>query len=88
LGKSATHERGTKASVNDGVVDRARAMKDGAEGDGSSVRMLLQAMLKEATNHLMSEQQKMLQKLWSAWQENKKALKKVMSDQLEMIRLL
>jgi uncharacterized protein YoxC len=63
-------------------------MDGGADSNGSPIQMMLQAMLKETSSHLMSEQQKMLQTLWNAWLEDQQIVKKTMSDELETIRQL
>ncbi|KFA68319.1 hypothetical protein S40285_09550 [Stachybotrys chlorohalonatus IBT 40285] len=80
-------EMGIKASGNDSV-GRVRATDGDAGSEGSSIRMVLQAMLKETTSHLMSEQQKMLQTLWNAWLEDQRTVKKALNDQPETTRQL
>ncbi|RKK66118.1 hypothetical protein BFJ69_g15682 [Fusarium oxysporum] len=44
---------------------------------------MLRAMLQEMSTHLMSEQKKMLERLWDALMENQNKATKVMRDQLE-----
>jgi hypothetical protein len=55
VGKSGIMEIGSKASGNESV-GRVRAMDGDSGTEGSSIRMVLQAMLKETTNHLISKQ--------------------------------
>ncbi|KFA70584.1 hypothetical protein S40285_09457, partial [Stachybotrys chlorohalonatus IBT 40285] len=80
-------EMGIKASGNDSV-GRVRAMDGDTRSEGSSIQMVLQAMLKETTSHLMSEQQKMLQTLWNVWLEDQRTVKKALNDQLKITQQL
>ncbi|KAM6506791.1 hypothetical protein FALCPG4_018618 [Fusarium falciforme] len=74
-----------------GLVDRAREsqMTEGATGNHAPpVQIMFRAMLQETSTHLMSEQRKMLERLWDALMENQRTATRIMSEQLEMIRQL
>jgi hypothetical protein len=74
-----------------GLVDGAREsqMTEGATGNHASpMQMMFRAMLQETSTHLMSEQRKMLERLWDALMENQRTATRMMSEQLEMIRQL
>ncbi|KAH6985344.1 hypothetical protein EDB80DRAFT_223978 [Ilyonectria destructans] len=59
-------------------------MAGGATSNNASLmQIMLRAMLQETSAHLMSEQKKMLERLWDALMENQNKATKVMRDQLE-----
>ncbi|EXK80123.1 hypothetical protein FOQG_15342 [Fusarium oxysporum f. sp. raphani 54005] len=66
------------------TVKKAEAMAGGATSSNASLmQIMLRAMLQEMSTHLMSEQKKMLERLWDALMENQNKATKVMRDQLE-----
>jgi hypothetical protein len=74
-----------------GLVDGAREsqMTEGATGNHASpMQIMFRAMLHETSTHSMSEQRKMLERLWDALMENQRTATRMMSEQLEMIRQL
>ena len=61
-------------------------MESAGSGNESLIQTMLRTMLRETSSHLMSEQKQMLERLWDALLENQqKATKVMMSEQLEMI---
>ncbi|KAJ0126163.1 hypothetical protein HZ326_30734 [Fusarium oxysporum f. sp. albedinis] len=62
--------------------------EDATSNSASLMQIMLRAMLQETSTHLMSEQKKMLERLWNALMENQRTATQMMSDQLEMIRQL
>ncbi|EXK77945.1 hypothetical protein FOQG_17351 [Fusarium oxysporum f. sp. raphani 54005] len=56
--------------------------------DASLMQIMLQAMLQETSSHIMSEQKKMLERLWDALMANQRTATQMISEQLEMIRQL
>ncbi|KAJ3453213.1 hypothetical protein MRS44_018868 [Fusarium solani] len=74
-----------------GLADGARESQttEGATGNHASpMQIMFRAMLQETSAHLMSEQRKMLERLWDALMENQRTATRMMSEQLEMIRQL
>src|SRR5687768_1673483 len=67
------------------AVEGSQGMESAVGGNVSLIQMMLRTMLQETSIHIMSEQKKMLQRLWDALLENQESATKMMSDQLDMI---
>ncbi|KAH7231821.1 uncharacterized protein BKA55DRAFT_598497 [Fusarium redolens] len=63
-------------------------MESAVSGNESLIQMMLRTMLQETSTHIMSEQKKMLQRLWDALLENQGSATKMVSDQLEITQRL
>lgn len=70
------------------AVEGSQAKESAVSGNELLIQMMLRGMLQETSTHIMSEQKKMLQRLWDALLENQRSATKMVSDQLEMIRQL
>src|SRR6185369_8899171 len=70
------------------VVEGSQAMESAVSGNESLIQTMLRTMLQETSTHIMTEQKKMLQRLWDALLVNQGSATKMMSDQLEMIQRL
>ena len=70
------------------AVEGSQAMESAVSGNEPLIQMMLRTMLQETSTHIMSEQKKMLQRLWVALLENQGSATKMVSDQLEMTQRL
>jgi hypothetical protein len=70
------------------AVEGSQAMESAVSGNESLIQMMLRTMLQETSTHIMSEQKKMLQRLWDALLENQGSATKMVSDQLEITQRL